>query len=326
MLIFYCPELETMDIRLIINYFLSIALAIFAITLCYQLYKNYQFRFLLIYLYYLIAVSIYGFFAWTGEFMGGCLFEAGQITGLHALKPLVCLIAYPFIPLSVYLFILLIREFLNKNVPPLLIVLYWFLWILVSIGILLATREFLQNQQQHIFSAMHRAAGILMLIFRYLALNHLFFNLSTIKGDPKYPVAKFFGLYYLVAFSLYFVATHFAPDVFAFNFAWPLIFFSLNLIPLLVMRHYLYYHHIDQYMGIDSDCNLKQFFSKHRISSQEQNIIHLLFKGRSNREIGDVLYISTGTIKNYTSNIYKKIGVKDRLQLINLVRNLHLLK
>ena len=315
-----------MDLGLITNYFLSIGLSLYIIFVGYQLYRHFQFRFLLIYLYYLIAVSIYGFFAWTGEFMGGYLFEAGQITAFQALKPLVSLIAYPFIPLGVYLFILLIREFLNKKVPPLLTVLYWFLWILVSIGILLATRESLQNQQQYIFSAMHRAAGILMLIFRYLALNHLFFNLSTIKGDPKYPVAKFFGCYYLIAFSLYFVATHFAPDVFAFNFAWPLVFFSLNLPPLLVMRHYLYCNHIDQYMGMDSDCNLKQFFSVHRISSQEEDIIHLLFEGRSNREIGDVLFISTGTIKNYTSNIYKKIGVKDRLQLINLVRNLHLLK
>jgi DNA-binding CsgD family transcriptional regulator len=315
-----------MDLRLIINYLLSVGLALYIIYIGYQLYRNFQFRFLLIYLYYLIAVSVYGFFAWTGEFISGCLFEAGQITQMNALKPLVCLIAYPFIPLSVYLFILLIRELLNKRVSLLHKSVYWSLWILVSLGVLLISHEFLHSQSQHVFSVLHRTAGILMLIFRYMILSHLFFHLRAVKNDPKYHMVRFFGFYYLTAFSLYFVATHFAPNVFAFNFAWPLVFFSLNLPPLLVMRHYLYCHQIDQYLGIDSEVSIKQFYTRYRISSQEQNIIQLLFSGKSNREIGDLLFISTGTIKNYTSNIYKKIGVKDRHQLVNLIRNLHLLK
>lgn len=315
-----------MDLRLIVNYLLSVGLALYVIYVGYQLYRNFQFRFLLIYFYYLIAVSVYGFFAWTGEFISGCLFEAGQITQMNALKPLVCLIAYPFIPLSVYLFILLIRELLNKRFSLLLKTVYWSLWILVSLGVMLLSRDFIRNQPDQIFSVLHRSAGILMLIFRYMALSHLFFHLNALKGDPKHSMVRFFGFYYLAAFSLYFVATHFAPNVFAFNFAWPLVFFSLNVPPLLVMRHRLYSQHIDQYLGVDLDYGIKQFYSKYKISSQEQNIIQLLFNGKSNSEIGDLLFISTGTIKNYTSNIYKKIGVKDRHQLVNLIRNLHLLK
>ena len=315
-----------MDLRLIINYLLSMGLALYIILIGYQLYRNFQSRFLLIYLYYLIAVSVYGFFAWTGEFINGCLFEAGPITQMNALKPLVCLITYPFIPLSVYLFILLIREFVNKDVSLSMKVGYWSLWILVSLGAVLVSREFLHSQPQQLFSVLHRTAGILMLIFRYMALSHLFFRLRTLKGDSKRPIVRFFGFYYVIAFSLYFVATHFAPNIFAFNFAWPLVFFSLNLPPLLMMRHYLYNHHIDQYLGTDLDFRVRQFYSRYRISNQEQNIIQLLFNGKSNREIGDLLFISTGTIKNYTSNIYKKIGVRDRNQLVNLIRNLHLIK
>lgn len=315
-----------MDLRLVVNYLLSVGLALYIIFVGYQLYRNFQFRFLLIYLYYLIAVSVYGFFAWTGEFISGCLFEAGHITQMNALKPLVSLIAYPFIPLSVFLFILLIRELLNKRFSLLLKAVYWSLWILVSLGALLLSREFLHNQPQQIFSVLHRTAGILMLIFRYMALSHLFFHLRSLKGDLKHPIVRFFGFYYLTALSFYFVATHFAPNLFAFNFAWPLVFFSLNLPPLLVMRHHLYRHHIDQYLGLDPECRIKQFYSRYRISSQEQNIIQFFLNGKSNREIGDLMFISTGTIKNYASNIYKKIGVKDRHQLVNLIRNLHLQK
>ncbi|MCK4836340.1 MAG: response regulator transcription factor [Candidatus Aminicenantes bacterium] len=315
-----------MFLRLVVNYGLSIGLGIYAISICYQLYKNYQFRFLLIYLYYLIAVSIYGFFAWTGEFISGCLFEASQIPEAVALKPLVCLIAYPFIPLSVYLFIRLIREFLNKNVPVLIGSLYWLVWILVSVGIFLGTHEFIEHQQQYIFSAMHRTSGILMLIFRYLALNHLFFHLSSIEDKKKARIAKYFGIYYVITFSLYFIATHFAANVFAFNFAWPLVYFSLNLPILFYLKKFLYLHCIDQYVAVRGETDLKQLFVRYRISDLEQDIIQLLVNGKTNREIGDLLFISTGTIKNYTSSIYKKMQVKNRYQLINMIRNIHMMQ
>lgn len=315
-----------MYLRLVANYGLSIALAAFTILLCYQLYKNYRFRFLLIYLYYLIAVLIYGFFAWTGEFIGGCLFEASHLPQATALKPLVCLIAYPFIPISAYLFIRLIREFLDQKVPVWLSVSYWLIWLLVTAGIFFGTHEFVQHQQQYIFSAMHRTSGMLMLIFRYLALTHLFFHLADIGDKKQARMARHFGIYYLVAFTLYFTATHFAASLLSLEFAWTLVYFSLNLPILFHFKKFLYLNCIDRYAGERGNYGLRQLFSSRGLSDMELHIIRLQLMGKTNREIGDLLYISLGTIKNYTSNIYKKMQVENRSQLINILRNIYGLK
>jgi DNA-binding CsgD family transcriptional regulator/tetratricopeptide (TPR) repeat protein len=64
---------------------------------------------------------------------------------------------------------------------------------------------------------------------------------------------------------------------------------------------------------------LNQFFIKHDISQRESEIIKLLIKGKSNKEIEDVLFISSHTVKNHIYNIYKKICVKNRSELILLI-------
>ncbi|QXE18900.1 response regulator transcription factor [Clostridium sp. 001] len=41
--------------------------------------------------------------------------------------------------------------------------------------------------------------------------------------------------------------------------------------------------------------------------------------GLSNKEIGNKLFISPNTVKNHVYNIYKKVNVKNKVELINLI-------
>lgn len=51
------------------------------------------------------------------------------------------------------------------------------------------------------------------------------------------------------------------------------------------------------------------------ISERENEIICLVAKGFSNKEIADTLYLSEGTIRNYLSTILDKLELRDRTQL-----------
>ena len=51
-----------------------------------------------------------------------------------------------------------------------------------------------------------------------------------------------------------------------------------------------------------------------RLSRREYEVLELISKGCSNKAIGYELYISEKTVKNHITSIYKKLGVKDRLQ------------
>lgn len=50
------------------------------------------------------------------------------------------------------------------------------------------------------------------------------------------------------------------------------------------------------------------------LSRREYEVLGLLSKGKSNKLIGEELFISEKTVKNHVTQIYKKLGVKDRVQ------------
>ncbi|RFU66855.1 response regulator transcription factor [Bacillus sp. V59.32b] len=56
----------------------------------------------------------------------------------------------------------------------------------------------------------------------------------------------------------------------------------------------------------------------HLLTRRECEVLQLLADGKSNRGIGDALYISEKTVKNHVSNILQKMNVNDRTQAVVL--------
>jgi len=52
------------------------------------------------------------------------------------------------------------------------------------------------------------------------------------------------------------------------------------------------------------------------LTSREKDILKYIAKGQSNREIAATLFISEGTVKNYISSIYDKLGINERSKII----------
>ena len=50
------------------------------------------------------------------------------------------------------------------------------------------------------------------------------------------------------------------------------------------------------------------------LSEREKEVLGLLGKGLSNAEIARRIYLSEGTVRNYVSSIFEKLGVTDRTQ------------
>ncbi|MBO9599013.1 MAG: response regulator transcription factor [Cohnella sp.] len=53
-----------------------------------------------------------------------------------------------------------------------------------------------------------------------------------------------------------------------------------------------------------------------KFTDREMSIIALMVEGRNNRDIAQLLFMSEGTVKNYISSIYDKIGTNDRTQAV----------
>jgi len=54
-----------------------------------------------------------------------------------------------------------------------------------------------------------------------------------------------------------------------------------------------------------------------RLGNREKEILKLVAKGYSNKEIANAIFISEPTVRNYISSIYAKVGTKDRLQVMS---------
>lgn len=59
------------------------------------------------------------------------------------------------------------------------------------------------------------------------------------------------------------------------------------------------------------------------LTPREIDIAKLVASGKSNREIGEVLYITEGTVKNTLSRILDKLGLRDRTQLALYIKESH---
>jgi len=85
---------------------------------------------------------------------------------------------------------------------------------------------------------------------------------------------------------------------------------AYNLFPLVWVRSF----HAHEKPGAADDLD------RYGITPREREIIGLIAAGRTNQEIADQLFISLATVKDHNYNIFRKTGVRNRVELLNLFR------
>ncbi|MDO9300343.1 MAG: helix-turn-helix transcriptional regulator, partial [Anaerolineales bacterium] len=65
----------------------------------------------------------------------------------------------------------------------------------------------------------------------------------------------------------------------------------------------------------------ENFLVKYGITDREREIILKVIQGKSNADIASELFISIATVKTHLHNIYKKIGIDSRYNLLARVRS-----
>lgn len=60
-------------------------------------------------------------------------------------------------------------------------------------------------------------------------------------------------------------------------------------------------------------------------SEREMEVLRLVASGRTNREIARELYVSPGTVKAHVANVYRKLGVRNRAEMVRRAGSLGLL-
>jgi len=68
-----------------------------------------------------------------------------------------------------------------------------------------------------------------------------------------------------------------------------------------------------------SDEKIDLFCQQYGLTPRQKNIVDLILTGSSNKEIGEELHITEGTVKTHIYNIFKKVDVTSRNQIISKI-------
>jgi LuxR family maltose regulon positive regulatory protein len=82
-----------------------------------------------------------------------------------------------------------------------------------------------------------------------------------------------------------------------------------------------------QQVGIKSDAETipSQFVLIESLTERELEVLRLMCEGCSNQQIADTMIVSVNTVKKHTSNIYGKLGVRNRAQAVLHAREIKLI-
>jgi len=165
------------------------------------------------------------------------------------------------------------------------------------------------------FDIFYDNVGIIILVFEMFLLVYLLVMVRLEKDRAKRKIVRAFAGFYLSRYIFLFLIFALSPRIIR-SFIFLLY---LNLIPYLWIRFYFlkYAQAMSRLLG--DRAVLEEIFKEYQISKREQDILRLILDGKSNKQIEDILFISYHTVKNHVYNIFQKLGIKTRHELIHLV-------
>lgn len=305
---------------------LSLPLGVMAIYRLFQAYKRYNQRYLFTYGFMLVLmnfgviISLINNYLFTNVFI-----RYGSSTAI------IFEIIYRFTASLIYIictwvFVVLFRKLLGKKITKLFKILYFGTGIpLVCILFFYFITSLINID---VFPILWVHWTIIFMVLNVIMWSIIYLirrNYQQRENKGRYKAIKIFGYALLGSFSVFILASFLLLFQLVERSVFPLGA-AVFLIVLYGMPVFYLKQFLDTYHGPLEKMQLEQnrielLYKKHNISQREQEIIELICKGRSNKQIEDELFIALQTVKDHVSRIYHKTGVKNRVQLTNLFRN-----
>jgi len=296
-----------------------------AIIFTYQMHRKYHIPYLSTYLYYLIFLYIFGIYGLVLpailEYAVTSRMTAGTI---ETLKLFITFFGIPFLILSLYMFIRLSRELVHKSLNIRFNLLFFAILSLFFFAygfFLVRIYSFGETRFDMIRMLISTCFSVLtVLIVAGSLLQLLIFIRKVLDTHERY-IIRIFGLAYLGFYLFSVILFNLSSLHYFISLGFVFLFFSAHLLPVLFLYINLDKVNLESSGVKDLDMSIEKFVGKYGISKRETEIIQLICKGKSNQDISDSLYISLQTVKDHIHRIFLKTGVKNRVQLTNLIRS-----
>lgn len=304
----------------------ALVTGIVAIIMSNQLAKKYRLPWLSSYFYYLIFLFIFGIYGIIGSRLIRYYLEAQAMSPgtVDKVCHFITFLGIPFLVLSWYMFIRLAHELVNQRVSPEFNLLFFSIVSLafIATGLMLVRHEFFGSRQFEILhSIMVKGFTALSVLIYAYSLAQLFIHARRFLDSKDRTNIRLFGQLYIIYTLVTSILLNFSDRGILIGLFFISILFAFHLIPLFFLSMYLDRNFVEPVTRREFEDSLAAFIEKFEISKRETEVVELICKGKSNQDISESLFISLQTVKDHIHRIYLKTGVRNRVQLTNLIRS-----
>jgi DNA-binding CsgD family transcriptional regulator len=301
-------------------YFLHLLITAAVIIGAYRLQRHYALSFLSTFFYSIVFYSIYDFINFFGGVFG-VMFLSPSGSEFFWSPVLSC----PPLAVSLYFMFVWVAQALEKTLSSWFRAIYW----IIQAG--LFAFVFYHVLGQKMVDGMNKAGfNFYRFMLVELILIQLFFIVVFIlalgmnRGSRRRMIVGL-CLSYIGSWSLLAILSDKLKIPHHMNQKMGIIFMSLllasiNIPALLFLRAFLKKNYSGLQPSTDESETLERWFAGHHLSPRERDVIGLILKGETNREIAKDLFLSEKTVKNNISSVFLKTGIKSRARLIVILR------
>ena len=307
-----------MTVHMILLYTISAAIGVILFMLAYKMWRNYPERYLTYLFYFVVLFIVVSFMSRTISEIIPSLLNLSKWQAAKFYMFQGTFLSRPLAIISFYLLILVVVGMLEKKLSRKFNWFYFIFWGIHWSIIFIFIMQYLTTKQRPLAGVIMVYVTDLLNIFILLYVGvYLAYHAKDIKDQGKRIAARWFGILWFAGVLFFNLSGEINPSgtvVLALGFA--------KILPALVFLYIYLKKYYREHPGLpEKDAQLLQVFSKYDISAREEEIIRLVSKGKSNQEISDALYISLQTVKHHIHSIYRKLSIKNRVQLANFIRN-----
>jgi len=295
-----------------------------SILMAMRINGKYDYNYLNSFMYYQILLFIFGLYGLLGTIFVRSILIGFDIppSTIKSLAEFIPYLGVPVIITAWFMFLKMSFEVVGKVVTSIGSILYFGIVLLAMLGYIIIIFIY-RNEGNTVAESLASFSKYGFLGINFVTMMIAFFVLFRygliMKHRHKRKMVLYFAIIALVVNVVtltVFVLSE--PNTFLEK-AYMVLFFAGQLPTVLFLAYFLnrYFSPIDSRQGEHELFN--KFIADYQLSKRESEIVEQLCKGLTNGQISDTLFISLQTVKDHVYHIYKKTGVKNRVQLVNMV-------
>jgi DNA-binding CsgD family transcriptional regulator len=230
------------------------------------------------------------------------------------------LLIVPLMAACVYFSVAFFIGISGEKVPVLFKRVYGIFWGLLFFGFVAAEFLYFQSGDFRLTNILNPVfnAGVFLGIM--YGIFHALLHSARIRNAVEKVSVRAVILYYFFWFFLFFTihTSHLPLRINADILFRSLLGLAYNIPPLVWFIVRSRKIQGTSFQMPDKPEGLNTWLDSRNISPREREIFYLILQGKNNRLIEKELFISKRTVESHIYNIYKKLGIKNRIQLVRI--------